>query len=55
MDTFLTVKDCATAIFKDKGSKFIAFIYPVSSVDEIKNLNNLSSNLLSIGQILVIE
>ena len=38
MDTFLTVKDCATAIFKDKGSKFIAFIYPVSSVDEIKNI-----------------
>lgn len=38
MDTFLTVKDTATAIFKDKGSKFIAFIYPVSTIDEIKSI-----------------
>ena len=38
MDTFLTVKDTATAIFKDKGSKFIAFIYPVSTMDEIKSI-----------------
>lgn len=40
MDTFLTVKDTATAIFKDKGSKFIAFIYPVSTIDEIKSILN---------------
>ncbi len=38
MDTFLTVKDTATSIFKDKGSKFIAFIYPVSTIDEIKSI-----------------
>lgn len=38
MDTFLTVKGISSSIYKDKGSKFISFIYPISSVDEVKSI-----------------
>ncbi len=35
-DTFLTIASASEGIYKDKGSKFIAFAYPVESEDEIK-------------------
>lgn len=38
MDTYLTISSPSEAVYKDKGSKFLAFAYPVSSVDEIKNI-----------------
>lgn len=36
-DTYLTIELPAQGLFKDKGSKFIAFAYPVSGEDEIKD------------------
>lgn len=35
-DTFLTIAAPAQGLYKEKGSKFLAFAYPVSSEDEIK-------------------
>lgn len=35
-DTFLTLKHDSEAIFKEKGSKFLAFAYPVTDEHEIK-------------------
>ena len=37
-DTFLTIKSPAEGLFKDKGSKFLAFAYPVKTVDEVKDI-----------------
>jgi uncharacterized YigZ family protein len=36
-DSFFTVKRAAEGSFKDRGSKFLAFVYPVRSSEEIKN------------------
>lgn len=35
-DTYLTIKGCSSGIYKDKGSRFLAFAESVSSEDEIK-------------------
>ncbi len=35
-DFFFTIKVAATAEYKDRGSKFIAYAYPLQSVDEFK-------------------
>ena len=35
-NTFLTIKDEATGLYKEKGSKFLAFAYPVKNDEEIK-------------------
>ncbi len=35
-DKYLTVKSYAQGFFKDRNSKFLSFIYPVKSEDEIK-------------------
>jgi len=37
-DTYLTIDKPCTAIFKDKGSKFIGYAYPVMSQTEVKDL-----------------
>ena len=37
-DTYLTIKEPAEGIFKDKGSKFLAFAYPVSTENDVKKL-----------------
>ena len=36
MDTFLTIAAASEGIYKAKGSKFLAFAYPVSSEEEVK-------------------
>jgi uncharacterized YigZ family protein len=36
MNMFYTIKNISQGIFKDKGSKFLAFAYPVQSEDEVK-------------------
>ncbi len=36
MDTFLTIASASEGIYKDKGSKFLAFAYPVSNEEEVK-------------------
>lgn len=36
-DSYFTIKAVAEGIYKEKGSKFYAFAYPVSSEDEIKS------------------
>lgn len=35
-DTYFTIKSPSEALFKDKGSKFLAFAFPVQSEDDIK-------------------
>lgn len=35
-DSYRTVKSAASGLFKDKGSRFISFIYPVVTEEEIK-------------------
>ena len=43
-DTYKTISVASEGVFKDKGSKFIAYAYPISSDDEVKNiLQNLRS------------
>jgi len=37
-DTYKTIKLPAEGIFKEKGSKFIAYLYPISSDAEIKDI-----------------
>jgi uncharacterized YigZ family protein len=37
-DTYLTIEKPAEAIFKDKGSKFLAFAYPVENDQQIKEI-----------------
>lgn len=36
-DTYLTIEKPSQAIFKDKGSKFLAFAYPVENEQQIKD------------------
>jgi uncharacterized YigZ family protein len=35
-DTYLTIESSSEGLFKDKGSKFIAYAYPIYSEDEVK-------------------
>ncbi len=45
IDEYLTISKPSEGFFKDRGSKFLAFAYPVSSEDEIKELQEtLRSN-----------
>ena len=37
MDAYFTIERPATAEFKDRGSRFIAFAFPISNTDEFKN------------------
>jgi uncharacterized YigZ family protein len=37
-DTYLTIAKTAQGIFKDKGSKFLAFAHPVSTEEEIQRI-----------------
>lgn len=39
-DTYLTIEKSTEAIFKDKGSKFLAFAYPVENDHQIKEILN---------------
>lgn len=38
IDEYLTIKKPSEGFFKDRGSKFLAFAYPVSSEEEIKEI-----------------
>ena len=38
MDTYLTISSVSEALYKDKGSKFYAFAYPVQTVEQIKDI-----------------
>nr|WP_068890738.1 YigZ family protein [Pedobacter panaciterrae] len=43
-DTYKTISAASEGVFKDKGSKFIAYAYPILSDEEVKNLlQNLRS------------
>lgn len=35
-DSYKTIEDTAEGIFRDKGSKFLAYAYPIRSEDEVK-------------------
>ncbi len=37
-DTYKTIAQAAEGVYKDKGSKFIALVYPVYSEDQVKEL-----------------
>jgi len=39
-DTYLTIEKRTESIFKDKGSKFLAFVYPVENDQQIKEILN---------------
>lgn len=36
MDTYLTIKETTEGLYKEKGSRFIAFAIPVKTTDEVK-------------------
>jgi len=36
MDHYFTIEQAGTAEFKDRGSRFVAYAYPVNSADEFK-------------------
>ena len=36
VDFFLTIEKPSVAEFKDKGSKFIGYVFPITSEDEVK-------------------
>ncbi|MFC2104374.1 IMPACT family protein [Bacteroidota bacterium] len=38
IDEYLTISKPSEGLFKDRGSKFLAFAYPVSNEDEIKEI-----------------
>ena len=35
-DTYKTIKAPAEGLFKDRGSKFLAYAYPIESEEEVK-------------------
>ena len=37
-DSYLTVKQPAQGLFKDKGSKFIGYIFPIQSAEDVKEI-----------------
>jgi uncharacterized YigZ family protein len=37
-DSYLTVKQPAQGLFKDKGSKFIGYIFPIQSAEDVKGV-----------------
>ncbi|MFA6946653.1 MAG: YigZ family protein [Pedobacter sp.] len=37
-DTYKTIRNISEGTYRDKGSKFIAYLYPVTSEDEIKDI-----------------
>ena len=37
-DTYLTIAQPAEGVFKDKGSKFLAFAHPVTSEEQVKDI-----------------
>jgi len=37
-DTYRTIKDPAEGLFRDRGSKFLGFAYPLSNESELKNI-----------------
>ena len=37
-DTYKTIATTSEGVFRDKGSKFIAYAYPISSDDEVKTI-----------------
>jgi uncharacterized YigZ family protein len=37
-DTYLTVEKSAEAIFRDRGSKFLGYVYPIRTESEIKEI-----------------
>ena len=37
-DSYLTVKQPAQGLFKDKGSKFIGYIFPLQSVEDVQGI-----------------
>ncbi len=37
MESYLTVKDQSEGIYQEKGSKFLAFGFPVSNENDVKN------------------
>ncbi|MDD3739735.1 MAG: YigZ family protein [Bacteroidales bacterium] len=40
IDKYKTIEDCSEGFYSDKGSKFLAFAYPVKTEGEIKQLLN---------------
>jgi len=40
-DSFLTIEQAAEGLYKDKGSRFLAYAFPVETEDEVKELVQL--------------
>ena len=38
LDTYLTISSVSEALYKDNGSKFYAFAYPVQTIEQIKEI-----------------
>lgn len=50
MTTYKTISQPIVAEFKDKGSRFIAFAYPILTIDDVKNtLKICAKNTTKLG------
>ncbi len=38
MDAYFTIKNLSEGLYKEKGSRFIAFAYPVQTVEQVKEI-----------------
>lgn len=38
VDTYLTIDSVSSGVYRDRGSKFLAFAHPVNSIDEAKRI-----------------
>lgn len=41
-DTYLSIKEKSQGLYKEKGSRFISFAYPVENIQEVKSILNAS-------------
>lgn len=38
LDSYLTIRNSSEGLYKEKGSRFIAFVYPIEAADEVKEI-----------------
>ena len=55
MEVYFTIEKTAKAEFKDRGSKFLAYAWPVKTVEQVKKVENSPEVELGIALIATTE